>query len=166
MSRSMLYCLSGLVLLPGALACADSSPRPDTPAPGAAPAQPAASAATDSLPVRIEEQVRQPTPADSVPVVRFASGAGEIAVQWTLRSGPCMLAEGAASRSADSLIVRIVRRGNPVALCEAGEVVYSYDARIGGLAAGQYHVTLVDAPLREPSRVAGTGTVDVRPGGT
>lgn len=165
MSRSMPHRLFGLLLIAGTVACADSSPEADAPAPGDAPAQPAAAPAPDSLAVRIEEQVRQPTPGDSGAVVRFAGAAGEIVVQWTLRSGPCMLAEGTASRTADSVVVQIVRRGDPVALCEAGEVVYSYEARVGGLQPGQYRVTLRDAPLGDTTRVAGTGTVDVTPGG-
>lgn len=122
-------------------------------------------ALADSLPVRIEEQVRQPAPDDSLPVVRFEGGAGEIAGRWSLRSGPCMLAEGEAMRQGDSVVVRVVRRGNPVAICVAGEVVYSYDITVAGVPAGRYHVTLVDAPLREPTRVVGTGSVDVAPAG-
>lgn len=120
---------------------------------------------SDTLLVTVEETVRPIARDDSLPAVEFGSGPGTILVQWTVVSGPCILADAAATRAGDVLTIRVVRRGDPAALCAPGEVVYSYELRVDRVPAGRYAVALIDAPLGEADRPAGNATVDVPPGG-
>ncbi len=156
----------GPVLLLLAIACAET-PAPATDSDSIAAQPTVADGATggDSLVVRIDEQVRPTAAGDSLPTVTFTGGAGEIRVRWDVQSGPCLLAEGSAARTGNEVTIRIARRGDPAALCERGEVVYQYEIRVGDLPAGEYRVTLVEAPLREADRPAGTGSVSVTAAG-
>jgi len=151
----------GLATLALALCAAACSPSAE-PVDGG-PIGPLAAIAGDTASVTLGERVR-PLRSEPLPTLTFAGGAGSVTVVWELRSGPCMLATAQARRSDGEIVVWIERRGDPAALCLAGEVVYRYDARVSDVPAGRYRVRVVEQPGAEPARVVGSGEVVVAGG--
>jgi hypothetical protein len=119
----------------------------------------------DSLRVDVAATVRAVRGGEPHDRVSFVGGEGRVAVDWEVRSGPCMLATAQARRTGAELVVTVRRGGDPVALCAAGEVVYRYQLGVADLPAGTLRVRLLEEPVEQRAREVGAATVVVRPPG-
>lgn len=152
--------VSLVAVLAGGVACGrGSGATPATPT----DATPAVESAGDSLEATLVETVRPLVAGAPADALRATGGAGSVAVEWEVRSGPCMLASPSARRVGREIVVRVARGGNPVALCVAGEVVYRYNITVRGVPAGAYRVRVLEAPVAAPARAVGVVEVVVRP---
>ena len=125
-----------------------------------APIGPLTTVAGDTASVALSERVL-PLRADGVPKLTFAGGVRSATVVWEVRSGPCMLAAAEARVVAGEIVLWISRRGDPAALCLAGEVVYRYEAHVRDVPAGRYRVLVVEQLGDGRPRAAGAGEVVV-----
>ncbi|HEX6598235.1 MAG TPA: hypothetical protein VF034_02865 [Gemmatimonadaceae bacterium] len=112
-----------------------------------------------ALPVTLETTV---DPASSSPPrLQISPIPGGAKVEWQVSSAPCLDADASALQSGALIEVRIHRSANPLALCVAGTVTYSYVARVSAPAPGHYEVRVIDDMLGQPMRLVGRGTVAV-----
>lgn len=99
--------------------------------------------ATDSVDLRFSSAIVTDPTQDSLIGVTASGGAGVIVIAGTVPTqSACYVLTPDVERSGNRIVATIAARESQSG-CPAGSVLYSYTLRIGRLAAGEYHLTIV-----------------------